>query len=101
MQDSLTRKTKWLLLIVGVWMPLCGGCSQLPLLSFDQRDRLPKATKSNPALEVICLWEPAEGLGLDDMPTRGFAGQLLFFGGKNAEPLRVDGEVKVYVFDDV
>ena len=51
-------------------------------------------------MEVVSLWEPGEGRGLDNLPTRGFAGQLLFFTYKDPTPALVDGQVTVYVFDD-
>jgi hypothetical protein len=51
-------------------------------------------------VEVVCLWEPAEGTGLDHLPARGFAGQILFITPRHEEPVQVDGKVRVYVFDD-
>ena len=50
--------------------------------------------------EIVCLWEAAEGIGLDGLPTRGFAGQVLFFPRGQPEPIRIDGDIMIYVFDD-
>lgn len=58
------------------------------------------ASPRMPVGEIICLWEPAEGLGLDGLPTRGFAGQILFFSPGRPQPLKVNGDVRIYVFDD-
>lgn len=72
------------------------GCALLT----DPIRKLPEATASNPVKEVICLWQAAEGTNSEGRPTRGFAGQLLFFAAREDETVRVDGDVRVYVFDD-
>lgn len=80
-----------LLILVGQ-----SGCAILT----DPIRRLPEATASNPVKEVICLWQAAEGTNADGRPTRGFAGQLLFFAAREDETVRIDGDIRVYVFDD-
>jgi len=37
---------------------------------------------------------------LNNEPSRGFAGQLYFFPRDGEEPIQVDGDVRIYVFDD-
>ncbi len=71
------------------------GCSSLTA----QRTNFQAATPQNPAVRCLCLWEPAEGPGPNGAQCRGFAGQVFFF-GQGDIPLTVDGDVKVYVFDD-
>jgi hypothetical protein len=80
----------------------CGGCTSLGLsaLSFG-KPRFAEASPSNPVSEIVCLWEPGEGRGLDNLPSRGFAGQLLFFTPGNPQPAKVNGDIRIYVFDDV
>ena len=51
--------------------------------------------------EVMALWQPGEGRGADGLPTRGFAGQIFFFRPGNAEPVPVDADIVIYVFDNV
>lgn len=63
--------------------------------------KIPTATAQDPVIEIICLWEAAEGLGLDDKPTRGFAGKVMFFTKGQREPVRINGDVRIYVFDDL
>jgi len=58
------------------------------------------ADARHPVTEVMCLWEAAEGTGLDGLPTRGFAGQVLFFTAGKPSPAKVDGDIRVFVFDD-
>ncbi|WP_437228244.1 hypothetical protein SH661x_000799 [Planctomicrobium sp. SH661] len=60
----------------------------------------PMATAEHPVVEIICVWQPGEGTGMDGLPTRGFAGQILFFAMGEKVPVRVDGKVRIYVFDD-
>ncbi len=52
-------------------------------------------------VEMICLWEAAEGNGLSNLPARGFAGQVLFFDQRGEEPVEVHGDVEIFVFDDL
>jgi hypothetical protein len=58
------------------------------------------ASAANPVARILCFWEPSEGLGVDGRPTRGFAGQLLFMTNGGAMPAEVNGDVRIYVFDD-
>ena len=76
------------------------GCSSLALSTWNWQHSRQFATEKKPAVEVVALWEPAEGKGLDGLPTRGFAGQLLFFQHNNTSPVYVKGEVMIYLYDD-
>jgi hypothetical protein len=75
------------------------GCAVPSVLDWN-RAKVPKATEKNPVTKIVCIWEPAEGQGLDGLPTRGFAGQILFFTHSTPSPVAVDGDVRVYLFDD-
>lgn len=79
---------------------LCSGCAELTMFSFAGRHKLVESSTRNPVVELICLWEPGEGQGLDGLPTRGFVGQLLFITAGNPQPAKVHGDVRIYVFDD-
>jgi hypothetical protein len=74
---------------------LACGCGSLDL-NLAGRHRLDDVA----VREIICLWEPAEGVGLDGLPTRGFAGQLMFFKPGSDQPVPVEGDVRIYVFDN-
>lgn len=76
------------------------GCQSLNMGLLGFGPDFPEATPMDPVREIVCLWEPGEGIGLDGLPTRGFAGQILFFTGGHAEPAKVDGDVRIYVFDN-
>ena len=75
------------------------GCAGLNL-PFRRQPDIVEATARNPAREITCIWQPAEGVGPKGVPTRGMAGQILFFTPKSDAPAKVDGEVLVYLFDD-
>jgi hypothetical protein len=75
------------------------GCG-LPAAWHAKADKLPQATPEDPAVEMICIWEPAEGIGPDGLPTRGFAGNVSFFTRRQETSVRVKGDVRVYVYDD-
>lgn len=75
------------------------GCAGSNLLNW-KREKVPTADEKNPAVDILCLWQPAEGSGIDGLPTRGVAGQILFFTGRDASPVVVNGDVRIYMFDD-
>ncbi len=75
------------------------GCASLQLLSI-KTDKIPTADPEHPAIEVLAVWQAAEGPGLGGIPTRGFAGQIFFFTQERAQPVAVDGKVRIYVFDN-
>ena len=58
------------------------------------------ADTRNPAVEVACVWQPGEGRNSQGLPARGFSGQIYFFTRRDAEPVLVDGSVRVYLFTD-
>lgn len=74
------------------------GCATIGLPW--SKDRVVRATANNPAVQVLCLWQPSTGRDPDGLPCRGFAGQIIFLSGVNTTPLAVDGDVRIYVFDD-
>ncbi len=91
MRRSLVNLGLVLCLIV-----LC-GCQAIPLFS---KSHFHEADGQHPVMEVLCVWEPAEGRGVDNAPCRGFGGQILCFASGYKEPVKVRGDVRVYVFDN-
>jgi hypothetical protein len=81
---------------------LCGLLCGCATLNFPwDKDRFAKATAQNPVVQIVCLWEPAEGRDPEGVPCRGFAGQILFLSNRHATPVEVDGDVRIYLFDNV
>jgi hypothetical protein len=58
------------------------------------------ADAANPAVKVLSLWQPAEGTGIDGKTCRGMVGQIYFFTRKSPIGAKVDGTVRIYLFDD-
>jgi hypothetical protein len=77
--------------------PLLAGCETLDLNFPEFREAPDRTTEVS---SIQCVWQSGEGVGLDNMPTRGFAGQVLFFIRGEPEPVPVNGDVRIYVFDD-
>jgi hypothetical protein len=75
------------------------GCASVQLLNF-KGDKIPKTDAQHPPIEILAIWQAAEGPGLGGVPTRGFAGQIFFFTQDRAQPVAVDGVARIYVFDD-
>jgi hypothetical protein len=63
-------------------------------------ETIPKATATDPAVEILCLWRQGEGQDPDGRPCKGFNGNILFLSQKASAPVQIDGEVRIYLFDD-
>lgn len=93
---SLKRYSVFLIALLAL-----SGCTTTSLFSkFTNKQKFPKATAANPAVRCLCLWEPAEGTGVDNLPARGVSGQIFFFTRGGASAVEVDGDVRIYLFDD-
>ncbi len=86
----------WLGLLLGGG---CAGSKSFLNLNWSGK-KIPEASAENPVVRMVCIWEPAEGRGLDGLPTRGFAGQIMFFTAGEATPVRADGNVRIYLYDE-
>jgi hypothetical protein len=93
----MTRPTLLALLIASI--VAAPGCTTLNLSRLWPAREVVEDAR-HPVTEVMCLWEAAEGTGLDGLPTRGFAGQILFFTSGQPSPAKVEGDVRVFLFDD-
>lgn len=94
----MTRTLLGLSLAAVVWT---SGCASMSLPFGGPKSDIVHATAANPIMETMTLWEAGEGRGIDNLPTRGFAGQVLFFTYKDPSPAMVTGNVTVYVFDNL
>ncbi|MCA9015224.1 MAG: hypothetical protein KDA77_07810 [Planctomycetaceae bacterium] len=97
--NHLIMPVRFLLMLI-LFSSSLSGCTSLALSSWNWKTAKNFASPHKPAVEIVALWEPAEGKGVDGLPTRGFAGQLLFFQHNNSSPVYVKGEVLVYLYDD-
>jgi hypothetical protein len=85
-------------LLCGCFLLTSVGCATLQL-PFG-KDRVQKASARNPVVQIVCIWQPSEGRDPNGMPCRGFAGQILFLANRGSLPVQVDGDVRIYLFDD-
>ncbi len=88
-----------LLLTLSVTLLHGSGCATMKLPLFKTEQHV-KADAKNPVTQITCVWQPAEGPGLDELPARGFAGQIVFLTAKSPTPVEVEGDVTIYLFDD-
>lgn len=80
---------------------LLTGCATSGLVSNDNpAKKFVKATPQSPAVKCLCVWQAAEGFDSAGKPCRGVAGQVFFFNRDTPIPVMVEGDVRVYVFDD-
>ena len=62
------------------------------------QEPIPVATAENPVYEIVSMWKPAQGLGLDKQLTRGFGGQVLFFTKGSPVPAIVKNKVRICLY---
>ncbi|HET6328692.1 MAG TPA: hypothetical protein VFG04_28670 [Planctomycetaceae bacterium] len=86
-------------LLAALLMLSAPGCASLTLLNL-KSEKVPTADAEHPAIEILAIWQAAEGPGPQGIPVRGFAGQIYFFSQDRAQPVAVDGTARIYVFDD-
>ncbi|MDR2642421.1 MAG: hypothetical protein LBC74_06465 [Planctomycetaceae bacterium] len=71
------------------------GCSSMSTL---RKPDLTVLLPPGPAETVSALWTPAIQTG--EQPQRGFGGRVYFYDNKEKKPIKVDGTIAVYAFDE-
>jgi len=94
---SLTRLSQVLLGVV--CLASFVGCTQLDWRRPTEWFPLGEDKPQTPA-NVVAVWSEVLLQHPDRPPTRGFGGRLMFFGPDRDTPLRVDGSLVVYAFDE-
>ena len=74
------------------------GCTSLSVPHFGESKT--ENVGAKPA-RCLCLWQPVHGQDAAGQQVSGFGGQVYFFAAGSEEPIEVDGDVRVFVFDDV
>ena len=99
------RQRRLSMLVAVGYMGMLSGCGGGGMMNL-KKHGVRWANARSPAYRALSVWQPAEGWGVDNRPTRGFAGQIYFFTKDvhkkkdgNA-PVAVRGEVRIFVFDD-
>ncbi len=82
------------------------GCASSSLLKTSTNmltapvDAVTSVWRDKPVAKILCLWEAAEGQGLDEKPSRGFAGQIMFFTYGDPSPIKVNGKIRIFEYAD-
>jgi len=50
--------------------------------------------------KIVAIWTDTVLYKSNQTPGRGFGGRLMFYQGKNEQPIKVDGSIVVYAFDE-
>jgi hypothetical protein len=84
---------------VAIGLATLAGCSSLGLpkslpwpLAEDEAPKTPA--------QVVAVWADAVQHQANQPPTRGFGGRLMFYDVKGEKPVKVDGTLAVYAFDE-
>jgi len=92
-----------LLVSFGLWTAIAGvGWGQW--LDFDLRRNIPWRIGDAPSpktpTKIVAIWTDAVLHQPGKPPTRGFGGRLMFYGPDESSPIKVDGTLIVYAFDE-
>ena len=104
MSRNCVQKT--LVVLFAVSTLTISGCSSSSFLKTSSAllkapvDFVSGKSQPRPVGKILCLWEAAEGQGLDEKPSRGFAGQVMFFEHGNPTPVQVAGDIVIYQYKD-
>jgi hypothetical protein len=86
-----------LLLPAAILILLC-GCAQMNL----KKPSWPFASEDKPGtpVRIVPIWTDTVLYEPNQAPQRGFGGRLMFYDVKNDKPIKVDGDLVVYAFDE-
>ena len=97
---------KILVVLLAVSTLTVSGCSSGSLLKTSSAllkapvDFVSGKSRQKSVAKILCLWEAAEGQGLDEKPSRGFAGQIMFFEYGNPTPVEIACDIVIYQYKD-
>jgi hypothetical protein len=85
------------IIIIPISFTLClfAGCTSM--VKMPQMD-LSAFKPAGPVTSVVAAWEPA--VSNDEKPMRGFGGRIYFYDQEMVRPVKIDGTVVVYAFDE-
>jgi len=96
---DLRRSGSYRLLASVVLLAAASGCAKLdlkPAVPFS----MPWEEKPQVPDRVVAFWTDTILYQSNQPPIRGFGGRLMFYGPGSSKPIKVDGELVVYAFDE-
>jgi hypothetical protein len=85
------------IIIIPISLTLCLFTGCVSMVKVPQVD-LSALKPAGPVTSVIAAWEPA--VSNDEKPMRGFGGRIYFYDQEMVRPVKVDGTIIVYAFDE-
>ena len=82
-----------------MFLEMIAGCTQLKM---PKPNVWPFATEDPPGTptRIVASWTDTILYQPNQIPLRGFGGRLLFYAGDKPEPIKVEGTLTVYAFDE-
>jgi hypothetical protein len=81
-------------LLLAAWLVPAARGDGWPYWPFKKEDKPGKPDK------IVAYWNDTVLTQTGRPPIRGFGGRLMFYEGKNEEPVKVEGNLVVYAFDE-
>jgi hypothetical protein len=81
-------------LLLASWLAPAARGDGWPLWPFNKDDKPGKPDK------IVALWNDTVLTQAGRPPLRGFGGRLMFYEGKKEDPIKVEGTLVVYAFDE-
>ena len=89
----------WKLILLSVVLATVGGCAQLDV---GQPFSWPFGSDDEPGMpdKTVAIWSDTVLYRPNRPATRGFGGRLMFYNEEEEKPIKVDGTLVVYAFDE-
>jgi len=97
----MTKSSPLTVILLGLALSGCSTLEPTKLPGIKPQTAPGGATVTSPASRILSLWQPGEGDGIDGSQGRGFVGQIYFFTADSPSPITVDGDVRIFVFDNL
>ncbi len=102
---------KMIAALAGMWLSIGVGCASLEAPSVPKMPEMPSIPsvsnvfdKQEPIAEpnsVAVVWSTAVMEKEASRPTRGFGGMVTFYGKDKKKPVRVDGQLTIYAYENL
>ncbi|HUY34799.1 MAG TPA: hypothetical protein VMV69_18785 [Pirellulales bacterium] len=91
---------KHIFLIVVCFAATLSGCAQLDLVDKLKSLRIHETGEFRRPLKLVAFWTDATRTEPGKPPERGFGGRLMFYADGQAKPIKAQGTLVVYAFDE-